>query len=245
MIELLLGVGILCGVHLFAYRLKFLQVVPRSGWLSLAGGASVAYVFLHLLPEIQEGHEELRETGNAWFTWTEYPAYVIALLGLVTFYTLERLARRHGPMAHHEDLEDHHERVRAIFWLQMVSFTVYNLIIGCLLLEVQEEDERSFWLYVIAMGFHFFVTDQGFQRHYRKPYLRIGRWILSGAVLVGWGLSLLREIPHVYLAPLISFIGGGVILNVLKEELPAEQDSKVGPFLIGIFGYGALVLLLE
>ena len=35
-------------VHLFAGKLRFLHVIPRSRWLSMAGGASVAYVFLHL-----------------------------------------------------------------------------------------------------------------------------------------------------------------------------------------------------
>ena len=244
-IGLFVGVALLCFIHLFASRINSLRSVPRSGWLSFAGGASVAYVFLHLLPELEEGHHQLLETGNALVTWTEYPTYIIALLGLVLFYTLERLAKRHGPMAHHADLDDESEHVRAVFWIQIVSFTVYNLVIGCALYEVHEEGPRNLWLYVVAMGFHLFVTDQGFTRHYRKPYLRFGRWILTAAILIGWGLTFLFEVPHRYLSFLVALIGGGVILNVMKEELPSEQDSKLLPFLGGVFGYGGLVLLLE
>ncbi|WP_226480697.1 universal stress protein [Natrinema amylolyticum] len=39
-------------VHLFAGRLGFSGPIPRSRWLSFAGGVSVAYVFVHLLPEV-------------------------------------------------------------------------------------------------------------------------------------------------------------------------------------------------
>ena len=242
---LIIGVAVLCAVHLCASYIKALQTVPRNGWLSLAGGASVAYVFLHLLPELEMGHAELLETGHAFITWTAHPTYVIALLGLVVFYALERMARRHASMREHAELDEEPENVRTLFWIQIASFTVYNLVIGCALYEVHAGGHAEYWLYVTAMGLHMFVVDQGFTRHYRKPYLRFGRWILATAILIGWGVTLVADIPHRYLAPLSAFIGGGVILNVLKEELPAEAESKLIPFLFGVFGYGALVLVLE
>ena len=242
---LIAGVVTLCGIHLFASHIKSLQAVPRNGWLSLAGGASVAYVFLHLLPELEMGHAQLLETDHRLLTWTEYPTYVIALLGLVTFYTLERMARRHAPMREHDKLDEATDGIRWLFRIQIASFTVYNLVIGCALYEVHEEGHVAYWLYVVAMGLHMFVVDQGFTRHYRRPYLRFGRWILASAILIGWGITLLADVPHRYLAPLSAFVGGGVILNVLKEELPAEAESKLLPFLSGVFGYGALVLVLE
>ncbi len=38
--------------HFFAGKLRFLDVVPRSRWLSIAGGISVAYAFLHLIAAV-------------------------------------------------------------------------------------------------------------------------------------------------------------------------------------------------
>jgi hypothetical protein len=46
-------------VHAIGGRLRFLDVIPRSTWLSLAGGISVAYVFVHLLPELAAGPRAL------------------------------------------------------------------------------------------------------------------------------------------------------------------------------------------
>jgi len=33
-----------------------------------------------------------------------------------------------------------------------------------------------------------------------------------------------------------------IILNVLKEELPAERESRFAPFLAGTIGYAVLLL---
>jgi len=45
---------------------RLLDVVPRSRWLSAAGGVSVAYVFMHLLPELAEGQAAIEgEEGGA------------------------------------------------------------------------------------------------------------------------------------------------------------------------------------
>jgi hypothetical protein len=42
----------LAAIHLFVRRLRFLTNIPRSIWLSGAGGVAVAYVFLHILPDL-------------------------------------------------------------------------------------------------------------------------------------------------------------------------------------------------
>lgn len=46
-------------VHLFAGGLRAIDRVPRSRWLSFGGGISVAYVFVHLFPELEERGEIL------------------------------------------------------------------------------------------------------------------------------------------------------------------------------------------
>lgn len=40
-----------------------------------------------------------------------------------------------------------------------------------------------------------------------------------------------------------AFLAGGMILNVLKEELPEERESRFTAFLSGAAGYAALLLL--
>jgi hypothetical protein len=52
-----LAAAVMVTVHLVAGRLRFLDVIQRSRWLSIAGGVSVAYIFVHLLPELSAGQE--------------------------------------------------------------------------------------------------------------------------------------------------------------------------------------------
>src|SRR5690606_28721775 len=68
----------LAAVHLFAGRLRFLDTVPRAAWLSGAGGASVAYVFLHLLPELAAGQEAIADAAPLAFLETH--VWMVALL---------------------------------------------------------------------------------------------------------------------------------------------------------------------
>lgn len=41
-----------------------------------------------------------------------------------------------------------------------------------------------------------------------------------------------------------AFLGGGVVLNVLKEEVPSERQSRFWAFAAGAAGYAALLLML-
>lgn len=52
------------------------------------------------------------------------------------------------------------------------------------------------------------------------------------------------ELGEAALALLFAFLAGGVVLNVLKEELPEERESRFGAFALGLAAYAALLLAL-
>jgi hypothetical protein len=56
-------------------------------------------------------------------------------------------------------------------------------------------------------------------------------------------VGLLFEVSEAAIAVLFGFLAGGVIRNVLKEELPEELESRVWAFALGTAAY-ALVLLV-
>lgn len=230
----------LAAVHLFASRLKVLDIVPRSRWLSMAGGAAVAYVFLHLFPELALAQESL-EQGRAPFD-TGHEIYLLSLVGLAVFYGLERAAK----VSRHERREAGEEDVPgpAVFWLHVVSFALYNMLVGYLLLHREEPGWRGLVLFFVAMAFHFLVNDYGLRQDHKHTYDRSGRWILAVSVLLGWGIGTQVEIGELPVALLFAFLAGGIVLNVLKEELPAERESRFTAFLAGATGYAALLMFL-
>lgn len=229
-------------VHVFAGKLRFLSEVPRSRWLSLAGGVSVAYVFVHLLPELSEGQESVAAEAEGLLPFLEEHVYLMALLGLSVFYGVEHSSRRSRAGRRRTDGDD--QTSERAFWLSIASFAVYNAIIGYLLVHREEPGARSLALFATALGVHFVINDVGLRDHHKHAYARVGRWLLASAVLLGWAIGTLTEISDSTLALLLAFIGGGIILNVIKEELPAERESHFAPFALGAAGYAALLQLI-
>jgi hypothetical protein len=239
LLTVLVGTLVLVLIHLFAGRLRFLDVVPRSRWLSFGSGISVAYVFLRLLPELGEAQGSWREHFGGAMVHAENQVYILAALGLAVFYGLERLAEQSREKEREGGRED--STSRGVFWLHIVFFSVYNALIGYVLAE-ESEGLVHYALFLLAMALHFLVNDYGLRLHHKEAYHRTGRWVLSAAVVVGGVAGTRVEIPEAYLFVPLGFLAGAIILNVLKEELPDERKSRFGSFAIGMGAYGALLI---
>lgn len=75
---------ILAGLHLAAPHVRGLPAVPERYTGSFAGGLAVAYVFLHLLPEIAAGNEAVGEALSDVLEPTpllELAIFLVALAG--------------------------------------------------------------------------------------------------------------------------------------------------------------------
>lgn len=91
------AVAVLAAVHIYGVRLTFWSAIPRNQWLSLAGGVLVAYVFVHILPDLKRGQEAIEATGGCGIAFVESHVYLVALVGLATFYGLEHaVSTKHG-----------------------------------------------------------------------------------------------------------------------------------------------------
>lgn len=233
---------VLALIHFFGSRLQFLAGVPRSIWLSGAGGVSVAYVFLHLFPELQEGQEHLQEHVPWAEEFMKHHIYLVALFGLMVFYGLERSVVSEKRKQAKEQQEQ--KPSQGVFWLHIGSFALYNAIIGYILFQREEEPAQTVVLFSIAMALHFLVNDFGLLEHHRENYKKYGRWVLVLALLLGWTVGYVKEVSHTLVVILTAFIGGGVILNVLKEELPEERESRYWAFALGAGLYAILLLSL-
>lgn len=226
-------------VHLWGGKMRFLDAIPRSQWLSFAGGASVAYVFVHLLPELHQGQQAIEQTEGFALPFLESHVYLVALLGLTVFYGLEHLVKLYRQNQHKLG----NLLSQGIFWLHIGSFSLYNLLIGYLLIHREDAGLESLLFFFMAMALHFFVNDYGLREHHQDAYHRIGRWVLAGAILCGWAIGQATEISQAALAVLFAFLGGGIILNVMKEELPEERQSRFWAFALGAIVYAGLLIL--
>ena len=117
-----------------------------------------------------------------------------------------------------------------VFWVHIGSFALYNAIIGYLLLQGEYQSKWGMLLYFIAMGIHFVTNDKGLRATHKEDYDRYGRWVLAVSITIGWIIAAFTEVNILVISVLSAFIAGGVILNVMKEELPEERESSFPDF---------------
>ncbi|MBA2649711.1 MAG: hypothetical protein H0U75_09010 [Legionella sp.] len=229
----------LMGFH-FLSR-EFSTHLPDKGktFSSFSGGVAVAYVFLHMLPNLVEYNKPMGEylIKNQWLTpFTELFIYIIALAGFIVYYGLDLLAERQNSYKHDDN---------GVYILHLAMFCLYNFLITYTMSIRAYYSATATVLFTIAMALHFVLTDRKFSRQYNKQFNQFGRYTLIIALFIGWLCSVIFDPVNVLVSAfMVAFLSGSVLLNVFREELPATQ---VMHYLWFVFGTGliAMILLLQ
>jgi hypothetical protein len=223
-------------IHFSAKYMLFLNRLPRSRFLSFAGGIAVSYVFVHLLPDLNTHQQVLENANHGWLRFVENHAYLMALVGLALFYGLESTVSR-------STKKKQTKANSSIFWLHVGVFFLYNMLIGYLLIQEEFDHVIGMVFYFLALSVHFVTVDQSMREAHQHVYDQYGRWILIVAILVGWTIGAFTELKEAAVSTMVAFLSGALILNVLKEELPKESESSFGAFAAGLIIYSILLLI--
>lgn len=205
---------------------------------------SVAYVFLHLLPEIAQGNVAIGELLSDVLDPTplfELAIFAVALAGFTFFYGLRRLARRGRSGGTTAGVS---EPAVSVYALHVGSFAVYNALItytmplrlqtGVSYAAVHRGDGA-------ALRAHRPGAGGAVPTPLRQPWAVPARGRPAG----GWGaVALLAPSSTLVVALLTGFLGGSILLNVFTEELPGDRRSSFGWFLTGLTVYTVLLAVV-
>ncbi len=212
-------------LHLAAPRIRRLPLVPERFTASFAGGIAVAYVFLHLLPDLADGNQAIGDRLRDVVRITpllDLTIFFVALVGFTTFYGLERLARRRAPGE---------ASAPGIFRLHLGSFLVYNALITYTMPLRLRTGVAFAVLFSIAMGLHFVLNDRGLEEHYGDRFNGRSRGLLAGALIFGWvAAAVAAPTNTVVVSVLTALLGGSILLNVFKDELPSGRQTSFAWF---------------
>ncbi len=230
--------GFLAVLHVLARSIRKLPMVPESATGSFAGGLAVAYVFLHLLPELADGNENIGRalrSVTSLTPLTELGIFLVALVGFLVFYGLERLAQ-------HSAERGVGAPDRGVFVLHLGAFFVYNALITYTMPLRVRTGLAFAVLFTIAMALHFVLTDRGLEEHYGELFDRRSRVLLAAALVLGWLLAAVASPTSVLVVSLLTaLLAGSVLLNVFKDEVPASHRSSFGWFVTGVGVYSAIL----
>lgn len=214
-------------VHFFSERTKGLNALTHGRFLSFGGGVSIAYVFIDLLPKIGKSELIVQASLAGFFPFFERHVYILALAGFLTFFAVDRTE---------------HQKQGFIFSLGSYGF--FNFLVGYAVADKNDPEVQPLILFTIAMALHYFINDHALSAKHSRDYQKWGRYVLVLCLFLGWGLGQGVVLPPTAVALVSAFIGGGVIMNVIRHELPQENPHSLLAFLLSAAGYTLLLLTL-
>lgn len=226
-----IAVVLFASVHLFATRAKKLCWSLQRRFFSFGGGVAISYVFINLLPKLGKNNLFVQKTLEGVFPYFERHVFVMALLGFLLFYSLDR-----APAA---------ARKKRKFWISIASYALFNFLVGYAISDENDPEVQPVALFTFAMALHYFTNDYSLSDSYGKEYTKKGKWVLILSLFIGWFVGLATDLPDVAVALVSAFIGGGVIMNVIRHELPKQKPNSLSTFLLATAGYTALLLALH
>ncbi len=205
--------------------------------VSFGAGAATAYVFVHIMPELNSARRAFAESTSLPLRYEGMSIFYVSLIGFLMFYGMDHLRKR----LHQSSAK---VRVGRAFVISIAGFAAYVGLMGYLLVHNLDETPRSVALFAFAIAVHFLGVDHTLQEEYGAVYVRIGRRLLAAMSLLGWGMGMLVTLPRSILALLVAFISGAIIMNSSITELPTESKGRFLPFMYGGLSYGLILLPL-
>ncbi|ANU11831.1 hypothetical protein A1A1_08184 [Planococcus antarcticus DSM 14505] len=230
-------------VHIFTNYIKFLDRKPKDRLMSFVSGGSIAYVFLHLVPELTH-YQEVAEDAQlpAWLENLDYVTYMATLVGIVFFYGINQLNEK--SQEKNEQEQNISRPSKSVFALEIFGFALYNVLIGYLLIDLSGENIADYIIYFIVFSFHFIANNRMLHLTHEDLYTNVGRWALAFSVLAGWLIYNSTETNELNIAFFSAFLTGGIVLNILNDELPAEKNSSFPSFIAGLIFIAVLLQLI-
>jgi hypothetical protein len=229
-------------IFIFGWRLHRART-PRAV-LSFGAGATASYVFVRMLPELDEaGRVFVTASAGRALPAPELRVYTAALLGFIVFYGLENLVAwsRERP----ESERSTPGWANPVFLLHVGGFAFYAWLVTYLMVRGISDTPLPIALYSVAMGLHFMGVEHSLRHEHGATYMRVGRFVLAAAALAGWSVAMITDVSQAAIITSLALVSGGVVMNSMVMELPSGKDGRFWPFVFGAAAYTLLLLLIR
>ena len=205
-------------------------------WASLGGGAGLAYVFIHLLPELASGGRTISDAVAMQSfiptAMTESLLFLVTLIGVVIPYTLSVVGQQHPSTRE---------------WTgsaRLLTYGLVNYLYAYSLPSLFTTGISYGLLFTVAISAHILLADRTLAADHPKAFRRRFRWFGSAALVIGTIHAVIfHPVSELTLAVATAFVGGGLLISVFREELPDARRSSLIWFGLGLSTMTMFLLL--
>lgn len=243
----LIGAITFAAINLYAHKITNHTNKHKRKILSLFGGITAAFVFLHLLPTLQQSAQYLKQIGitQPLINLYEDAIYLIVLTGFLTFFTLEHITitsrkQKQQKTGLHIDFT---EASKHVFIIYLVTTAILNFVLSFVLTFELETGTTAAILFATGVSMHLFISSNTIIEHYKTLQTKVGRYIIGAAPIIGWTASILfpENIAEAYI--LLAFVSGVILYHAIKDELPTTlKKSGLASFLLGALLYAGIII---
>ena len=226
-----IAVLIFAFVHLCADRIRRYNVTFHRKILYAGAGVAISYVFLDILPKISKNDPIVTKALQSLFPYIERHAYLTALAGFLLFFIVDRSKKII-------------QNRSTFYWLSLSSYALLNFMIGYAIVDKNNPEVRPLAFFTFAIALHFFMNDYSLTENHGDLYRKKGRWILISCLFLGWVAGASFQISTTVIGLVSAFIGGGVIMNVTRNELSSCEQTNLRDFLFGTIVYTIILLTI-
>jgi hypothetical protein len=227
---------VLCAVHVTVKHWRFLDGPRGHVWLSVGAGTALAYVFTYLLPKLAVVQQEIVEFQGPFAGFLRQQAYLLALIGLLTLFAVDKAASRMPP-------ETKLELTRGLL-LQTVIYGLYSVQLGYLLASFRQPDLATYVLAAAILGAHLMGMDHHIAHRHPIAFGSVLRWVFAGCCIAGWAIGAFGDGPNYTVLLSNAFVAGGIVVIAIREEL-RDQHSMLLPFFAAVALASAGIITLQ
>jgi hypothetical protein len=229
------GALVLAAAFLISLQCRKCTLRIEHRWHALSAGVAAAYVFVNVMPELEEHRAAVTESAIVGLLDLEKRIYLWALAGFIAFAGLSRLGYPRADGVRHRAL---------LFRGTLAGYALYVLLIGYLLVRREDSSLLSLGLYVFAIGLHLFMVDGEMAENFEQRYRRRDSLMLACCALLGWALGTADPLPDAVTSRLFAFLAGGVLITSVHAEIRAEEGSRFWWFVGGSVAYACILMLI-
>lgn len=224
----------------FGKQIRLPETGALRDWVSASAGASVAYIWIHVIPELNEHQQAFLQVAGPHLPAPQFRVYVSGLIGFICFYGFQHLRSREVVHPHATGQPEHLK----VYRLYLVGFFFYVALVGYLMIETAERGLLSLIIYWLVMALHFVSVNRSFEESGEEYYEKRGRWLLVLGVLIGGAVGMNVKLDVRLVATLLGLLSGAVIVNSVMMELFTKREGKFLPFLVGATVFAGLLALI-